>query len=326
MDKKNINLEVITRQYRKTGAASKGYSTLNTLIQKNAVVGLNLLLRDHKNNPINSAVEILERDNIDYLIDYYSILEIGIIAGYFPDPLPKKIKEEVIYILNNEFINNYFTKHYPLLLPHLLLKQVTKNISGPCMDKRLSVDFSPNFDRFLILRQFIKADSDIEQFLWFLDDGWTEGYSISDFWILLSNDEMISFKSGDYDKRPLNRALWGFVKYIQFLADFADLLRETKDDLLLQSAFWHHQSYWFGHMKERTSDIINIGLNNVRRSMRNLSKNDGNINEIIFPSTIDSISVSQQYSLQLMGVEEDINYLLDNDLGRPLVMYFKEIF
>ena len=98
-----------------------------------------------------------------------------------------------------------------------------------------------------------------------------------------------------------------------------------KDDSLLQSAFWHHQSYWFEHMKDELEDIINIGISNIRQSM-----NDINSDEIIsdrksFLNSEDDISKWRSDTSQLEGIEVDKKYLLNESLGKPLVNFFNEV-
>lgn len=325
MDNKEINLEIITKQYRKKGAAAKGFRTVNTLIKNNEIVSLGILLRNHMDNPIDSYLEVEERDNIDFLIDYFSILEIGLIANYFPNPLPLKTEREIDFILNNQFVNKYFTEYYPLTLPQLLLKQVSKKGNEKYFYRDSVKNSTALFDRFLMLNQIVKNDEDIDQLLWFFDDGWTAGYSISDFWNVLSDRNIIKYKLGSSNRHPLNSALWGFIKYIQFLSDFADLLRDSKEDAVLQSAFWHHQSYWFEHMKERIGDIIKVGINNIRQSLRHFNEDEIIRDKNSFLNSKDDISQWQSNTSELDGVEADINYLLNSNLGRPLKSFLNDI-
>jgi hypothetical protein len=324
MDNSKINLEVITKQYRKKGAAAKGFRTVNTLIKDNEVVSLRILLRDHRDNPIDSFLEVQERDNIDFLIDYFSILEIGLIANYLPNPLPPKTEKEITFLLNNQFVNKYFANYYPLILPQLLLKHLSNHREGKYFH-RSSLKNSPAlFDRFLMLNQIVKNDTDIDQLLWFFDDGKTQGYSISDFWNVLSDRNIITYKLGSSNKHPLNSALWGFIKYIQFLSDFAELHRDSNEDSLLQSAFWHHQSYWFENMKDKIGDIIKIGINNIRQSMNHMSTEEIISDKKSFLNSNDDIAKWRNDTSQLEGVEADIKYLLDSKLGEPIKSFFYE--
>jgi len=286
---------------------------------------LQTLLRNHIDSSIDSYLEVEERDNIDFLIDYFSILEIGLIADYFPNPLPHKAVKEIDFILNNEFVKRYFTEYYPLALPQLLLKQVSRSRNEKHFHHDSLKNSTALVDRFLMLNQVVKNDEDIDQLLWFLDDGWTAGFSISDFWNVLSDRNIIKYKLDSVNKHPLNSALWGFIKYIQFLSDFADLLRDSKEDAVLQSAFWHHQSYWFEHMKERIGEIINIGIKNIRESMEHFNADEVIEDKDSFLNSQDDISNWRSNALQLKGVEADINYLLNPKLGEPLKSLLSDI-
>lgn len=323
MDEREINLEIITKQYRKKGAAAKGFRAINTLIKNNDDICLHILLRNHFDSPIDSSIEVEERNNIDFLIDYFSIIEIGLIANYLPNPLPIKTEKDIILILNNQFVYKYISEYYPLALPQLLLKQISKSRG----EKYFYTDnFKENtalFDRFLLLNQIVRNDNDIQQFLWFLDDGRTSGFSISDFWDVLHDINILNHKLSISIKHPLNSALWGFIKYIQFLTDFANLLRECKEDPLLQSAFWHHHSYWFEHMKERIGDIINVGIKNIHQSMHNVIEEDILRNKNSFLDSKDDIFNWRSDTSQIVGVQTDINFLLNHKLGEPLKKLFK---
>lgn len=324
MDNKKINFEVITKQYRKKGAAAKGFRTVNSLIKDNEIVSLRILLRDHKDNPIDSILEVKERDNIDFYIDYFSILEIGLIANYIPNPLPVKTEREIDFILTNKFVKKYFTEYYPLILPQLLLKQTSRKRDGQYFYRSSIKNSTALFDRFLMLNQIVKNDEDIDQLLWFFDDGLTSGYSISSFWEVLLNRDKIKDKLGSSNKHPLNSALWGFIKYIQFLSDFADLLKDSKEDSLLQSAFWHHQSYWFDNMKEKLGDIIKIGISNIRQSINYMNSEEIIHDKKSFLTSIDDIEKWRTDTSHLERVEEDIKFLLDSKLGEPLKSFLYE--
>ncbi|KEY20086.1 hypothetical protein [Kaistella antarctica] len=324
MDIKDVNFEIITKQYREKGPAAKGFETLSALMKDDELLSLRILLRNHLQSPIETTLEVDERDNIDFLIDYYSILEIGLIANYFPNPLPAEVEREIEFILKNKFVNQYFTQYYPLILPQILMKQVLES-NGEMYFQRQSVENSAGlFDRFLMLNQVKRNDEDINQFLWFLDDGWTGGYSITDFWKVLKDRDLIKDKLDLANNNPLNSSLWGFIKYTQFLADFADLLRDSREDALLQSSFWHYQSYWFEHMKNGLGDIVEIGLKNISESVINLNEAEIIKDKGSFLNSKKEIDEWQESSLELEGVEEDITYLLNQELGEPLRKFYSQ--
>lgn len=318
MDIKKINLGIITREYKEYSFANYAYHKLSDGLFSNSI------LRDYRKRPITSDYEIEFRKSIDSLLDYYSILEIGIIANYFPNPLPTNIRDEIQIILDQLPLKKYYEEYYPLFLPQLLLKQTLLNRrikTNYIADKRDKQSSTALFDRFLMLNQVIKNDSDIEQFLWFLDDGWTDGYSISDFWEVLASKKRIEYKLGSTNIHPLNAALWGYIKYLQYLSDFACLLRDSENIPLLQSAFWHFQSYWLDHMKDRIGNIMNIGIENIRFSLT-----PKNLEEII--KSEDTLINSEAEAVALINnpsvmynTEIDIQYLLNPELGVPIKSY-----
>lgn len=318
METKTLNFEVISQQYRKKGAALRGFRTLNPLIKNDATQSLQKLLRNHYVEPIDSILEVKQRDDIDFLIDYYSILEIGLIANYFPNPLPPNVENEIKHILNDDFVKRYYTKHYPISLPQLILRQVIENEGQRYFDHHTTHNSATLFERFLILNHYVKNDKDIDQFLWFLDDGWDHGYAISDLWNVLDNDQILIHKLRSTKNHPLNSALWGFIKYTQFLTDFADLIKDSEEDKLLQSAFWHHQSYWLDHMNGKIGDIISIGITNIQKSMSHLGSENLIHNKHSFINSQDDLINFQKKGDELNDVINDIEYLLNNNLGNTL--------
>ena len=316
MNNQELNLDIITAQYRKKGSAAKGYKELSLLISENDKRNLKNLLRDHNEEPIWENYLVDARDNVDYLIDYYSILEVGIIANYFPNELPNSLIKEIENILGNDYVKLYYSKYYTLVLPQLLYKQSSQRLY--ISDENNSKDKRILFEKFLVLNQTVKGDSDVDQFLWFLDDGITEGYSINDLWNVLKSRETIRYKLGRSNTNPLNSSLFGFIKYTEFLNGYADLLRQANEFKLLQSAFWHYQSYWFEHMKEQLGDIIKIALKNIRGTVENTNKEELFRDNNSYINDNEDFEKWKSASEQFRGIEEDINYLLNQKLGNPV--------
>jgi len=317
MSRQKFNLDIISKQYRRKGAAAKAFKSLSVLISSNDTRNLENILRDQKDEPIWENYLVDERDNIDFLIDYYSILEIGIIANYFPYNLPSKLKEEVNNILGNDYVSKYYSKYYPLILPQLLLKHISFSNVHSSIDASTPIQ-SNLFEKFLVLNQTIKSDGDVDQFLWFLDGGITEGYSINYLLNVLSNRETIRYKLGRSNTHPLNSSLFGFIKYIQFIKDYADLLRQTSEFKLLQSSFWHYQSYWFDHMKVQLGDIIKVALNNIRKTMNDTTQTELVNDNNSYINNSEDFDKWKSSTDQFGGIEEDIKFLLNPKMGDPL--------
>ena len=321
MNRREFNLNIITNQYRRRGPAAKGYSNLSQLISQNDIRNLKNTLRDHKVQPISENKLVDERDRIDFLFAYYSIVEIGIIADYFPNNLPLSLKNEIETILGNVFVKTYYSEYYPLILPQLLLKHISFQIQsteGSYWQTKNAL-----FEKFLVLNNSITNDNDVDQFLWFLDDGITNGYSKNDLLHVLASRETLRYKLGRFNVHPLNSALFGFIKYVQFLNDYAGLLRQASEFRLLQSAFWHYQSYWFEHMKNQLGEMITEGLFNIRSTVAQTKQeelvNDDNSYIRDRENFVDWKIASEQY----LDIEENINYLLNQELGEPLRQFLR---
>lgn len=315
MENKALNLELITFQYRHTGAAAKAYTLLSDLIAQNRSEALRKLLRDHKKDPIQTNDEVNKRDNVDYLLEYYAILELGRIANYFPEDLTPSLKAEIREILDNDYVKRYYMDFYPLALPQLLLEQIET-------DKVFYSDenndqLAAYFEEFLMLTS-IKRDEDVLQFLWFLDDGLTEGYSIHHLWNVLINKDKIKYKLGSDPNHTLNRALFGFIKYIQFLDDYAEFLKKLDQLRILQSACWHFHSYWFEHMQHKLGDIVTVALKNIRSAARITPK------EELFADKNSYIDSEEDYndwraSFGSLGlIERQIDYLTNAQMGQAI--------
>ena len=290
---------------------------LRRLIKTGDSDSLAELLRHHKQKGISYFFEIEYRDNIDDLLEYYSLLEIGIIAGYFPQYLTDPMAKEIELILGNKKIQGYYTEYYPLYLPQLLRKNI--KYYDPSIEGSSSIKDQFQFERFLLMNDSIKNDKDVDQFLWFLDDGRTGNFSISHLWEILGDANRIEYKMGSTISHPLNHALWGFIKYLQYLHDYASLLRESYNSLLLQSSFWHFQSYWFGHMENKLGEIMEKGIKNIRSVMEMadyysiVNNPDSYVsNEKEFAEWRDNIE-------SLYSIEADINFLSNSKMKDPIL-------
>lgn len=253
-------------------------------------------------------------NNVDSLIEFYSLLQIALFANYIDYPLPEKLTNEIDLFLDTSAVRKYYENYYPLLLPYLLLKQIQKN---EYYKNNIYRESPILFDRFLILNQFVKHDEDIQLLLWFFDDGWIGKYSIKDFLnILKDKTKMLEEYSNKI--HPLNKIMWGFTKYTQFLSDYADLIRDCHSNPILQSSLWHYHSYWFGRMENKINKNLKISIQSIKESFLHF-----NSKELIYDqhSNLSSIEDIKDWKLNanyLDTIEKDIEFLFNSELGQPL--------
>jgi len=315
---KQINIEIFSKTH-KTTAAKKGLSVLRKLIANNDDYSLNELLRDHRERGIRYFFEIEYRDDIDYLLEYYSLIQIGIMSGYFPSELTRPLINEIKLVLSIQQVRIYYKDYYPLLLPQILLKNVENLRPINQVDDITSQD-GYFFEQLLIINDSIRFDEDVDQFLWFLDDGVTGPYSISDFWLVLEDVNRIEYKLATTNSHPLNHALWGFIKYLEFLHEYAELLRQLDNSRLLQSAFWNFQSYWFAHIENKLRDILEKGISNIRKAVENANQHRLIQNENSYIENEGQYMDWRESIQSLNAIENDISFLRDPRLRKPLLL------
>lgn len=315
---KQINIEVFIKTH-KTAAAKKGLSVLRKLIANNDDYSLNELLRHHREKSIRYFFEIEYRDDIDSLLEYYSLLQVGIIANYFPSELTRPLVNELKQILFIPQVKTYYKDYYPLLLPQMLLKNV-ENLRPINQSADVTNQDGYFFEHFLLINDSIRFDEDVDQFLWFLDDGVTGPYSISDFWLVLEDVNRIGYKLQTTNSHPLNHALWGFIKYLEFLHEYAELLRQLDDSKLLQSAFWNFQSYWFAHIENKLGDILGKGINNIRQAAENTNQFSLIQNQNSYIENERQYADWRESIQSLNDIENDIAFLTNPGLSTPLLI------
>ena len=237
--KQTYNLISLQEKYRTTGRAAKGAKKLITAIEQNKNTTLKTLLRNHEEKPIYKEDEIIFRDEVDFLLKFYSLLELSILSGYIAQPLPKLLQEEILMILGNKYIKQYYIEYYPILLPQILYDSIENaKIQEP-------IGNPLPFLNTLLLDKLI--DDDIENFLWLLDYGEFGNYDMDKFKNTLNhvNEVEAILKRMPKDRTVLDSVFWGFLKYVDYLEKFRILLEKNKANKLLCSALWHFQGYWF---------------------------------------------------------------------------------
>ncbi|MHA3788364.1 hypothetical protein ACX0HA_09165 [Flavobacterium hauense] len=313
-----IRQEILRENFRLSKNVDRGYKTLSRLIEKNDQ-RLDYLLRNHRDTPIKTDREVVFRDDIDFLLAYYSILTIGIISGYLPTKLDSETVDEAYLILSNPFVEKYYKDHYKLILPQLLLKHLKTEID--LYNNESGSD--KTFEHFIILINSRMNDEDIDLFLWLLDDGYTYNATTKNF---LTLKELIwSIKNKENFKEIydtplesnylLKSAIRGFAKFISYLDEYSNLLKENENNPTLQSAFWHMESYWFNHLDTYLK-------NNLEQCIENLY-------EIItagyykkFESTEVNNDILEQWKeeskIEVNKALNNINYLFNNKLSEKI--------
>jgi hypothetical protein len=244
---REVNLDILLTRHRMSKQAENGYRILHGLILTGREEERAWLLRHHDQKAVGIRESYL-RDDIDQLIDSYCWLMIAMLAGRISTRLPPPLEWEIVEILGDTAVQDFYKKHYPLVLPQALLTAVR----DPNMRKRVEIVArqvkNPNvFQRFRALDRKIEEDQDIEMFLSFMDDFWVRRQGFPDLVELLNNPEELAAclvaQSGG--KEVLGMAARGLLKYVDIMAEYRELLEDAEANPVLASAFWHKQGYWF---------------------------------------------------------------------------------
>jgi hypothetical protein len=221
------------------------------------------LLRDHKTRSVTDKDEVDKRDAFDLLLAFYCILEIGILIRYVPDSLTPALVDDATKNLSEPAVRKYYENFYPLLLPQILRKRLKQEIALYEPDLKDYKAIYQMFGEFLILVNHVRNDETMQTFLWFLDDGYSEGYGINDTIEAVKRpqefmDRLIKPPS---ECNALERSLHGLKAFISFCIKLDKLLQKATEYPLFQSAGWHYFAYWF----ERVGDKVDKGTNEALR-------------------------------------------------------------
>jgi predicted RNA-binding protein with RPS1 domain len=246
----------LKRQYfdEDTGQrAAKRIDNANTpQKQKN----LTFLLRHHDEQEISDP-ETWDRDEVDQLLHFYSIMEIAALLGLIPDPLPEDLRSMALRHLRQPAVNKYFVTNYPLLLPQLFLLRAAALLDLKEVSRG---EFFSEFIQLLQLDAMMHGgDEDVDNFLWMLDGGLIGKYDI--------DDAIESFKTPTIFVRCLTKvrksmtgcdsAMRGCLLFLNFCRELDSFLSSSDTSPWLRYESWHLYGYWFSQMQFMVGDRIN---------------------------------------------------------------------
>lgn len=270
------------------------------------------LLRHHTESPAISDAETWKRDHFDFLLAYFSMVEVGCLANFLSAGLTKDYDDTAREVLNDPDVRRYYEDHYPIFLPQAHRLRVTKR--GLVCDPGIAARGPQLFEQFFTLSQPIETGGPVETFLWFLDAGWRDGVEIDKTITALSDPKRFlkhasarpeDSKTGLLD--PLSASVQGFLAYVDFAPRLLRLLRSASEYPLLQSAMWHFHGYWLGQMN------LQMGWE-VRRALKAIGSWEGS------RATRGRSPVARQVTAQLTraGQARALAYLSSGRFRFPL--------
>src|SRR5688572_19011989 len=178
--------------------AREARDLLRRVRQGTARRNLTRLLRHHEEEEISDP-ETWLRDQFDFLIDFFSMVEVGRLSGVVHRP-PSSHVRFARSVLAHPAVRYYYEDNYPLYLPQAHLLFVSRH--GVALDRGVRENGPELFRRFYALSHPVVFDDSAETILWFLDGGARDGYDIDDVIEVLQDQklfvEYLSDRPDDY--------------------------------------------------------------------------------------------------------------------------------
>src|SRR5258708_15233149 len=124
-----VNLRELERRYLYASDAKEAVALLDGSTSPDNDTKIRELLRHHSQKPITSKKELRLRQAFDELLGFYSLVEVGCLAGFLEAVLPDYFATRAREHLSSAAVQKYYEQNYPLLLPRLLRKRAEKAYS-----------------------------------------------------------------------------------------------------------------------------------------------------------------------------------------------------
>jgi len=243
MDVLQGNLQYLKVHYLLARGGAKAAARIEEAVSPQSSRALRWLLRHHDEEGITDT-ESWKRDEVDYLLEYYSLLEIACTLNLVPWPLSKDVADPAIKHLEHPAVQKYM-QHYPISLPQLLVLRLKGLFIG-----RVACDDAPT-----LFWQLLELDSRLyndncETFLWFIDGGSRGRYDIDSVIRTLKSSKAyfhaVSVRAREITH--LTKALHGFRIFLQFCVDLDALLADPALPPLFRVEAWKYFAYWFRNL------------------------------------------------------------------------------
>jgi hypothetical protein len=268
---KTKNFEDLKREFYIQRTAPKATELIRT--QKKS--DLAWLLRHHRERGI-TVDESWKRDYFDYLLAYYSILEIALLLG-FVDQVPLADREQALKELNHPAVKKYYEENYPLELPTRLRKRISngKPLKIEDRDGKLTAIFL----EYTALTAYFETDPDMETFLWFLDGGGRGEYRYQNLLEVLNSSELLvrSMMRSPEEKTELDASVEGFGKFLGFCVQLDNLLIASEPSKPFQSALFQYYAYWFQRLRKKVGRQMSTAFNTYVEA--DLARDEGGFSE-----------------------------------------------
>lgn len=321
MENKERNLLSLKAEFHDKGKALRGSKNILHLINSNKAKEVKHLLRFHDKIAVYGQ-ELVERFEVDALIEYYNLLLVGVFAGYLPGKLDDDTVAEIITILDHPSVSPYYQEHYKYKMASYTLQFAKEKRH---FEQNGNATTISAFNEFISLNRFLKRDKDLERFLGMLDYVWYANETINDVNEILSSAKKLNEAFTTKNKTEAQSGVWGFIKYTTFLSQLKELLITTEQYPLLQSSFWMFHGYYFDRMNDKMKEVFNNAFDNLEKTLGNMELFKNIIEEVYGSELPDDIDENQLKIFAKAAVRqsrEDVDFILNTKWSAPLKEYF----
>jgi hypothetical protein len=321
MENLERNLYSLKTEYHDKGKAFRGYNNIFKYINNKKDEELAWLLRNHVVQGVYGK-ELVERFEIDALIEFYNLLLIGAAAGYIPSNFGDELNTEIVTVLLHPSVKPYYETYYPYKLTEYTLQYVS---SGKVFLQKPTITSISSFHDFLSQNRTLKTDKDLERFIGMLDHVWYEDETIDDIIKVLSSFPELNKAITAKEKHEKEKGVWGFFKYTVFLSQFRELLKET-NSALMQSAMWFFHGYYFDRMNIKMKSFFNQAFDNIETALTNPQLFKNVASELYgenVPEDFDEKDLKEYASAAVQQSREDLLYVLNEEWKMPLKTFFE---
>ena len=264
------NYSDLVRLYYRNSQARVAVKVFKDITSRKLRRRLPVILRDHRALSITDGDEIDWREGFDHLLTCYSVLELGLQAGYITG-LSAALRRDALAILQDSSVRAFYEEHYPLLLPQLLRIRL---VNGRAYQAHTGPRQLVALQRTIELDRGLLAHPDVVAFLTLADDFWVEGFNRSDLLQAVSDPaSLIDYLTRRGRRRTyLDQAVHGLRQFLHLCEGLRHVLRSVEGDPGFQSGLWHLFGYWFADRREAIVPTIRALVKQMQKSAAALPK------------------------------------------------------
>lgn len=278
-------------------------------------------LEKHSKSTVNQF-----RNQLDEVLNYYSLLFYGAISGDFPLDLNENIIENIKLFTSRTSVKEHFETYHPNTMATVLEayyvvvqnNEVERYYPSPPTQLNL-------FNNFLSIIYSIDFDKNIPAFISFLNDDDTITYQNNRIKLITQFSDESHFKSLFTDNVPGTELALGALAFMDYIKNMKELLDNTEIHPIIKSSLWNYGGFFIEEKQNRLVDLFSELVSHLKDRSNDPSlapniekldlgtEEDFQFNEAFFINcfnqdliAIENFITDQQLSLPIKKLSNDI--------------------